>query len=212
VNAATAEDYRAFVASLPEEQRALALAAGLDAPPEDGELRSGGGVPIRPTDGLDLFKLNGAAKAVRPREPDQDEEEDPVPPFREDLGEALRAVLGWVLRGVTVETLFRKPQAVMVRLFALARLLRMNDFAEPSLAGVADIAGLTRAALSKAGCEIRDAVGQKFFCAPGDREGYRGQARRVALRSWARKREKDLSQLSQTSAILGELSETDGNR
>jgi hypothetical protein len=186
---ATAEDYRAFVASLPEEQRALALAAGLDAPPEDGQLRSAGGVPIRPTDGLDLFKLNGAAKAVRPREP-EDEEDDPVPPFREDLGEALRAVMGWVLRGVTVETFFRKPQAVVVRLFALARLLRMNDFAEPSLADVADHAGLTRAALSKAGCEIRDAVGQKFFCAPGDREDYRGKARQVALRAWSKKRGK----------------------
>lgn len=189
MNAATAEDYRAFVASLPEEQRAMALAAGLDAPPEDGQLRSAGGVPIRPTDGLELFKLNGTAKAVRPREPDEDDEEPP-PPFRADLAEALRAVLGWVLRGVSAETLFRKPQAVVVRLFALARLLRMNDFAEPSLADVADRAGLTRAALSKAGCEIRDAVGQKFFCAPGDREDYRGQARQVALRSWAKKRAK----------------------
>jgi hypothetical protein len=207
---ATAEDYRAFVASLPEEQRALALAAGLDAPPEDGQLRGAGGVPIRPTDGLDLFKLNGAAKAVTPREFEDDEEEDPVPPFRADLAEALRAVLGWVLRGVTVETFFRKPQAVMVRLFALARLLRMNDFAEPSLAEVADHAGLTRAALSKAGCEIRDAVGQKFFCAPGDRENYRGQARQVALRSWAKKRGKYLSQLSQTSGILSQSSGTDG--
>jgi hypothetical protein len=192
---ANAESYRAFVEGLPEDQRAMALAAGLDQPPEDGILRTG--LVIRETDGLPLFFKNGAVKAAKLNEPDEDEE--PLPPFREDLAEALRAVLGWLLRGVTVEKLFRKPQAVIVRVYALARLLGLNGFADMSVSKAAELAGMTRANLSKAGVEIRDAVGQKFFCAPGDRTQHRELTRRTALRSWEKRREKDLSHLSQTN-------------
>lgn len=191
---ASAEDYRRFIKSLPDHERAAALAAGLDKPPEDGVVRTG--CEIRTTDGLPLYLKNGAKKAQKLPEPDEDEE--PLPAFRTDLAEALRAVLGWLLRGVTVEKLFRKPQAVIVRVYALARLLGLNGFADMSVSKAAELAGMTRANLSKAGVEIRDAVGQKFFCAPGDRTQHRELTRRTALRSWAKRREKDLSHLSQT--------------
>lgn len=182
---ATAEAYRAFVEGLPEDERATALAAGLNQPPEDGILRTG--LVIRETDGLPLFLKNGRAKAA-PMADHSDEDEEPLPPFREDLAEALRAVLGWLLRGVTVEKFFRKPQAVVVRLYALARLLQMNDFAEKSVSKAGELAGMSRANLSKAGCEIRDAVGQRFFAAPGDRSQHRELTRRTALRAWAKRR------------------------
>lgn len=178
-----AKDYRAFIDGLPEGQRAMALAAGLDQPPEDGILRTG--VTIRETDGLPLYLKNGRANAAPVI---NYSDEAPLPPSREDLAEALRAVLGWILKGITVEKLFRKPQAVVVRVYALARLLGMNNFADISVARAADFAGLTRASLSKAGVEIRDHVGQKFFGAPGDRSAHRELSRKVALRTWAKRR------------------------
>lgn len=181
---ANAEDYRTFIEGLPKNQRAVAVAAGLDQPPEDGILRTG--VQLRETDGLPLFLKNGSVKAAKLNEPDEDEE--PLPVFREDLAEALRAVLGWLLGGVSVGKLFRKPQATIVKLYALARLLRMNDFADISVARAAELAGLSRANLSKAGCELRDAVGQKFFAAPGDRTQHRELSRKLALQSWQKRR------------------------
>jgi hypothetical protein len=182
---ANAEDYQAFIGGLPEDQRAMALAAGLDQPPEDGILRTG--LVIRETDGLPLYLKNGVTKAA-PVADHSDIDEEPLPPFREDLAEALRAVLGWLLGGVSVGKLFKKPQATVVKLYALARLLRMNDFADISVARAAELAGLSRANLSKAGCELRDHVGQRFFAAPGDRTQHRELTRRTALRSWAKRR------------------------
>ena len=181
-----ADPYAEFIKNLPEDQRAVALAAGLGAPPDDEVLRNT--CALKESDGLATYKKNGLVRATPENEPSEDDEF--VPEFREDLAEALRAVLGWLLRGVTVEKLFRKPQAVVVRLYALARLLQMSDFAELSVSKAGELAGMSRANLSKAGCEIRDAVGQKFFCAPGDRTQHRELTRRTALRAWAKKRQR----------------------
>jgi len=191
---ATAEDYKGFVEGLTGADRELALAAGLDVPPEDGAVRSG--EEVREYDGLAVYLRNGSVKVAPDRPQDS---EDPEPAFREDLATALRAIFMWLLRGTTAANLFKKPQAVVVRLWALCRILRLNDFDRTSIARAAEQAGLTRAALSKASVEIRSAVGQRFFCVSGDRETYREQARRVALRSWEKRRAKDLSHLSQTS-------------
>ena len=181
-------DYRDWFTSLSPEDQAVAIAAGVDRPLPDDFTGHNSKTPIRDEDGLPRFSKNGSS-LVQEHLVDHSDEQDQELQFDPDLAEALRRVFLWVIgdRSPT-ELLNSKTQAISLKIFVIGRILRLNDFDKLSLAKVAKATDLSRAAISKTGCNLRDFIGDRFLCAPGDRQSSREGARKATLRAWEKRR------------------------
>jgi hypothetical protein len=181
-------DLQAWIATLDEDQRQVAIAAGLDKPLEDS-FRFDRNAPLREFDGLETCRKNGALHPVEKTidhsldEANEDIETDPA------LAAALRRILQWIVGSETAGSMFEHSKTLAVRIFILARCLRINSCDQPTLAQVATLAGYSRAALSKVAVQMRDAFGVPNLT-PQNREAHRGTARQAALDSWERRKQK----------------------
>jgi hypothetical protein len=181
-------DLQAWIATLDDDARQVAIAAGLDKPLEDS-FRFDRNAPLREFDGLETCRKNGALHPVEKTidhtvdEANEDIETDPA------LAAALRRILQWVVGNESAKSMFEHSKTLAVRIFILARCLRINDCDKPTLAQVAALAGYSRAALSKVAVQMRDAFGVPNLT-PQNREEHRGTARQAALDSWERRKQK----------------------
>lgn len=181
-------DLQAWIATLDEDRRQVAISAGLDKPLED-TFRFDRNAPLREFDGLETCRKNGALHPVEKTtdhsvdEANEDLETDPA------LAAALRRILQWVIGTESAGSMFEKSKTLAVRIFILARCLRINNCDKPTLAEVAGIAGYSRAALSKVAVQMRDQFGVPNIT-PQSREAHRGTARQAALDSWERRKSK----------------------
>ena len=180
-------DLQAWIATLDEDQRQVAIAAGLDKPLEDS-FRFDRNAPLREFDGLETCRKNGA---LHPIERSIDHSNEETAPLETDpeLAAALRRILQWVIGTETAGSMFEKSKTLAVRIFILARCLRINNCDKPTLAEVAGIAGYSRAALSKVAVQMRDQFGVPNIT-PQSREAHRGTARQAALHSWERRKKR----------------------
>jgi hypothetical protein len=181
-------ELQAWVATLDDAQRQVAIAAGLDKPLEDS-FRFDRNAPLREFDGLETCRKNGSLHPVEKTidhsvdEANEDIETDPA------LAAALRRILQWIVGSETAGSMFEHSKTLAVRVFILARCLRINNCDQPTLAQVASIGGYSRAALSKVAVQMRDAFGVPNLT-PQNREAHRGTARQAALDSWERRKQK----------------------
>jgi hypothetical protein len=81
-----------------------------------------------------------------------------------------------------------RTEALALKIFVIARILRLNDYDRLSLASVAKATDQSRAGISKVSCNLRDLLGDKFLSAPGDRQSSREGQRRATLRAWEKRR------------------------
>ena len=181
-------DLQAWIATLDEDRRQVAVAAGLDKPLEDS-FRFDRNAPLREFDGLETCRKNGALHPVEKTVDHSNEETAPLETDPE-LAAALRRILQWVIGTETAGSMFEKSKTLAVRIFILARCLRINNCDKPTLAEVAGIAGYSRAALSKVAVQMRDQFGVPNIT-PQSREAHRGTARQAALDSWERRKSKN---------------------
>ena len=181
-------DLQAWIATLDEDQRQVAIAAGLDKPLEDS-FRFDRNAPLREFDGLETCRKNGA---LHPIERSIDHSNEETAPLETDpeLAAALRRILQWIVGSETAGSMFEKSKTLALRIFILARCLRINNCDKPTLAEVAGIAGYSRAALSKVAVQMRDQFGVPNIT-PQSREAHRGTARQAALDSWERRKSKN---------------------
>ena len=112
--------------------------------------------------------------------------------MRADLGEALSAVFGWILRGAEAPQLFKKPNRFAVRFGLVCRILGLNRFENLSLSDMARLSGMRRAAVSKIAISFRDSMGSPHLMAAGDREHHRAICKSASDRSWAKRRKSDV--------------------
>jgi hypothetical protein len=181
-------DLQAWIATLDDDQRQVAIAAGLDKPLEDS-FRFDRNAPLREFDGLETCRKNGALHPVEKTtdhsvdEATEDIETDPA------LAAALRRILQWIVGSESAGSMFEHSKTLAVRVFILARCLRINNCDQPTLAQVAAMAGYSRAALSKVSVQMRDAFAVPNLT-PQNREAHRGTARQAALDSWERRKQK----------------------
>ena len=180
-------DLQAWIATLDEDRRQVAVAAGLDKPLEDS-FRFDRNAPLREFDGLETCRKNGALHPVEKTVDHSNEETAPLETDPE-LAAALRRILQWVIGTETAGSMFEKSKTLAVRIFILARCLRINNCDKPTLAEVAGIAGYSRAALSKVAVQMRDQFGVPNIT-PQSREAHRGTARQAALHSWERRKKR----------------------
>jgi hypothetical protein len=183
-------DLQAWIATLDEDQRQTAIAAGLHKPPDD-DPQFGRNAELREFDGLETCRKNGALHPIE-RSVDHradDDEENEATPADPQLAAALRRILQWVVGNESAKSMFEHSKTLAVRIFILARCLRINNCDQPTLAEVAGIAGYSRAALSKVAVQMRDAFGVPNLT-PQNREAHRGTARQAALDSWHRRKQK----------------------
>ena len=180
-------DLQAWIATLDEDQRQVAIAAGLDKPLEDS-FRFDRNAPLREFDGLETCRKNGA---LHPVERSIDHSTEETAPIETDpaLAAALRRILQWIVGSETAGSMFEKSKTLALRIFILARCLRINNCDQPTLAQVAGIAGYSRAALSKVAIQMRDQFGVPNLT-PQSREAHRGTARQAALDSWERRKKR----------------------
>ena len=181
-------DLQEWIATLDEDQRQVAIAAGLDKPLEDS-FRFDRNAPLREFDGLETCRKNGALHPVE-RSIDHSSEETAPLETDPELAAALRRILQWVIGTETAGSMFEKSKTLAVRIFILARCLRINNCDKPTLAEVAGIAGYSRAALSKVAVQMRDQFAVPNIT-PQSREAHRGTARQAALDSWERRKSKN---------------------
>jgi hypothetical protein len=185
---ATDEDYREWFVSLNASDQASALAAGVDRPLPDDFQGHNSKTPIRDEDGLPRFSKNGTAR-VQEAIVDHSDEQDQELRFDPDLGEALRKVFLWLIGDRSgIELLKSRTESVALKVFMIARILRLNDYDKFSLAKIARETDQSRAGISKVGCNLRDFIGDKYLCAPGDRQSSREGQRRATLRAWEKRR------------------------
>ena len=180
-------DLQAWIATLDDDQRRVAIAAGLDKPLEDS-FRYDRNAPLREFDGLETCRKNGALHPVEKTVDHSNEETAPLETDPE-LAAALRRILQWVIGTETAGSMFEKSKTLALRIFILARCLRINNCDKPTLAEVAGIAGYSRAALSKVAVQMRDQFGVPNIT-PQSREAHRGTARQAALHSWERRKKR----------------------
>ena len=181
-------DYREWFTSLSPEDQATALAAGVDRPLPDDFTGHNSATPIRDEDGLPRFSKNGSS-LVQEALVDHSDDSDQELRFDEDLGEALRKVFLWLVGDRSaVDLLKSRTEAVALKVFMIARILRLNDYDKFSLAKIARETDQSRAGISKVGCNLRDFIGDKYLCAPGDRQASREGQRRATLRAWEKRR------------------------
>ena len=180
-------DLQEWIATLDEDQRQVAIAAGLDKPLEDS-FRFDRNAPLREFDGLETCRKNGA---LHPIERSIDHSNEETAPLETDpeLAAALRRILQWVIGTETAGSMFEKSKTLALRIFILARCLRINNCDQPTLAEVAGFAGYSRAALSKVAVAMRDQFGVPNIT-PQSRESHRGTARQAALHSWERRKKR----------------------
>ena len=185
---ASDEDYRDWFTSLSPADQATALAAGVDRPLPDDFQGHNSKTPIRDEDGLPRFSKNGTA-LVQDQLIDHSDDNDQQMQFDPDLGEALRKVFLWLIGDRSgIELLKSRTESVALKVFMIARILRLNDYDKFSLAKIARETDQSRAGISKVGCNLRDFIGDKYLCAPGDRQSSREGQRRATLRAWEKRR------------------------
>ena len=181
-------DYREWFTSLSPEDQAVAIAAGVDRPLPDDFQGHNSKTPIRDEDGLPRFSKNGSS-LVQEALVDHSDEEDQELRFDPDLAEALRRVFLWVIGDRSaIELLKSRTESVALKIFMIARILRLNNYDGLSLARIARETDQSRAGISKVGCNLRDYIGDRFLCAPGDRQASREGQRRATLRAWEKRR------------------------
>ena len=187
---ATSDDYKEWLSTLGDAEREALADADINGPPEDAPILSAGRYSPREGDGMPHFLKNGYALPCAAAEDSCDEAPDEM---RADLGEALRAVFVWILRGAEAPQLFKKPNRFAIRFGLVCRILGLNRFENLSLSDMARLSGMSRAAVSKIAISFRDAMGSPHLVAAGDREHARGICKAATDRSWA-KRKKPLSE------------------
>ena len=188
---ASPTDYSTWIATLTDAEREALADAGINGPPGDAPILSAGRYSPREGDGLAHFLKNGSALPCATADDFCDEPPDEM---RADLGEALRAVFVWILRGAEAHQLFKKPQRFAIRFGLVCRILGLNRFENLNLSDMARLSGLSRAAVSKIAISFRDSMGSPHLVAAGDREHARGICKGAADRSWAkRKKPSDLA-------------------
>ena len=179
-----------WIATLDEDQQQIAIAAGLHKPPDDDE-QFGRNAELQEFDGLETCRKNGSLhpveRSVDHRVDDVDEAEEA--PADAQLAAALRRILQWVVGAKSAGSMFEHSKTLAVRIFILARCLRINDCDRPTLAEVAGIAGYSRAALSKVAVQMRDQFAVPNIT-PQSREAHRVTARQAALDSWERRKKR----------------------
>jgi len=185
---ASDQDYRQWFVSLSAADQASALAAGVDRPLPDDFQGHNSKTPIRDEDGLPRFSKNGTPR-VQEAIVDHSDEQDQELRFDPDLGEALRKVFLWLIGDRSaIDLLKSRTEAVALKVFVIARILRLNDFDRLSLASVAKATDQSRAGISKVSCNLRDLLGDKYLSAPGDRQSSREGQRKATLRAWEKRR------------------------
>ena len=186
---ATDEDYRAWFTTLSPADQASALAAGVDRPLPDDFTGHNSATPIRDEDGMARFSKNGTSRVIEPLADHSSDEEEAQLSFDPDLGEALRKIFLWLIGDRSaVDLLKSRTEALAMKIFVIARILRLNNYDSLSLARIARETDQSRAGISKVGCNLRDFIGDKFLCAPGDRQASREGQRRATLRAWEKRR------------------------
>jgi len=185
---ATDSDYREWFTTLSASDQASALAAGVDRPLPDDFQGHNSKTPIRDEDGLPRFSKNGTPR-VQEAIVDHSDEQDQELRFDPDLAEALRKVFLWLIGDRSaIELLKSRTESLALKVFVIARILRLNDYDRLSLASVAKATDQSRAGISKVSCNLRDLLGDKFLSAPGDRQSSREGQRRATLRAWEKRR------------------------
>jgi hypothetical protein len=186
---ASDSDYREWFTSLSPEDQATALAAGVDRPLPDDFQGHNSKTPIRDEDGMARFSKNETSRVIEPLADHSSDEEEAQLSFDPDLAEALRRVFLWVIGDRSaIELLKSRTESVALKIFMIARILRLNDCDRLSLAKIARETDQSRAGISKVGCNPRDFIGDKFLVAPGDRQASREWARKATLRAWEKRR------------------------
>ena len=185
---ATDGDYREWFTTLSPTDQASALAAGVDRPLPDDFQGHNSKTPIRESDGMAHFSKNGTSQ-VQEALVDHSDDTDDQMQFDPDLVEALRKVFLWLVGDRSaVDLLKSRTEAVALKVFVIARILRLNDYDKPSLAKIARATDQSRAGISKVSCTLGDYIGDKFLSAPGDRQSSREGQRRATLRAWEKRR------------------------
>jgi hypothetical protein len=182
---ASPTDYSTWLSTLTDAEREALSEAGITGPPEDAPILGAGRYPARDGDGLPHFLKNGYALPCIEDAPFFDEPPDTI---NADLGEALRAVFVWILRGAEAHQLFKKPNRFAIRFGLVCRILGLNRFENLSLSDMARLSGMSRAAVSKIAISFRDAMGNPHLAAAGDREHARGICKAATDRSWAKRK------------------------
>lgn len=190
----TAGAYQEWLGTLSDEDRETALAAGLDAPPNDEYSKySRSGVEIRDYDGLPLFHKNGSVHPLQHEATrdhtieeveDYDIAKDTIVP---DLAAALRRVFAFIIGGMGPEEIFTHSRTIAQRVFIVCRAIQLGDCEKPTLAKIADAVGFSRASLSKTGVQFRDALGNEHLHF-GGREQARATMSESARRSWKKRK------------------------
>ena len=183
---ATPDDYKEWLSTLEDAEREALADAGISGPPEDAPILSAGRYSPREGDGMAHFLKNGYALPCETTDDFCDEAPDEL---RADLGEALRAVFVWILRGAEAHQLFKKPNRFAIRFGLVCRILGLNRFENLSLSDMARLSGLSRAAVSKIAISFRDSMGSPHLVAAGDREHARGICKTASDRAWAKRKE-----------------------
>ena len=182
---ATSTDYSTWIATLSDAERSALTDAGISGPPDDSPILGAGRYPARDGDGLPHFLKNGHALPCIEDAPFFDETPDTIDA---ELGEALRAVFVWILRGAEAAQLFKKPNRFAIRFGLVCRVLGLNRFENLNLSDMAKLSGVSRAAVSKIAISFRDAMGSPHLVAAGDREHNRAICKSAADRAWARRK------------------------
>ena len=184
---ATDSDYREWFTTLSQADQASALAAGVDRPLPDDFQGHNSATPIRDEDGMARFSKNGTPRVQEALVDHSDDDQELR--FDADLGEALRKVFLWLVGDRSaVDLLKSRTEALALKVYTIARILRLNDYDKLSLAEIARQTDQSRAGISKVSCTLRDYLGDKFLCAPGDRQASREGQRRATLRAWEKRR------------------------
>ena len=187
--------YADWIQTLSPQDRAVAMAAGLDQPPSDDHSKHArGGSELRDYDGLPLFLKNGSVHPLQHEatrdfsiNDDSDEGEGESVAIVSDLAAAMRRVMEFIVRGMGPEQIFERPVTISQRVFAVCRAIQIGGCEQPTLAAVATVAGVTRSSLSKCCVELRDAVGNEHVHFAG-REAARATMRQVTSDAWKRRR------------------------
>jgi len=186
---ASDEDYRQWFTTLSAADQASALAAGVDRPLPDDFQGHNTATPIRDEDGMARFSKNGVLRVIEPVTDHSSDLEEVQLSFDPDLAEALRKVFLWLIGDRSAIVLLKsRTEALALKVYMIARILRLNDYDKPSLAKIARETDQSRAGISKVGCNLRDFIGDKYLCAPGDRQSSREGQRRATLRAWEKRR------------------------